>query len=291
MSLDYGLALAGGGARGAAHIGVLKALAEENFLPSSIAGTSAGSIAAGLFAAGLTIDELCEVVEFLGKQGKTLMDPDCWGIIRLVPQLLMRRSPSLTGFLKGNKLKRLFCQLTDNISIKEAAIKLVIPAVDLKSGDTIAYTNSNITHKMEHVVWETDARLCEVMMASASVPTVFRPRILGGRYLVDGGVTNNLPADLLIAAGSKRVLAVDVGEDYESLKHNSIVDILVHSFDIMSRSLKDCMSREESMLLKPELPKEAGLLTFDYMTACMEAGYRYTKVMMPVIRRTITQTV
>ncbi len=291
--LDYGLVFAGGGARGAAHVGVLLALEEERFLPDCAAGASAGAIVAGLYAAGLDLGTMKEAVLWLSKHGKSYLDPDIIQLIRLVPQIFMRGDLSLTGLLKGNRLMRFLCDLTENRSLEETVYKLLIPAVDIKSGNTIVFTNmiegplpSRALHQ-EHTSWERSGTLCEIMMASASVPAVFQPRRMNGYCLVDGGVTNNLPVDLLIAAGKKRVIGVDIGADYKMSHDNSIIEISSHSFSIMSRELKDCRSSGEILMLKPPLKQGAGLLTFEQMEACMEDGYLYTKRQMPKIRRVL----
>lgn len=279
--MNYGLALSGGGARGAAHVGILKALDEADLLPSSIAGTSAGSIVAGLYASGINVDELCEIVAYLTKHGIFLLDPDYFGLLKFIPQTLIGREVSLTGLLKGNRLLKMFHQLTGGIQISEAKTKLLIPAVDIKSGQTIVYTNMPQTSQMENVIWERQAFLSQVMMASASVPAVFCPRRISGYCLVDGGVTNNLPVNLLIGTGQKKVIAVDIGVDYQTPHEQSITEIVSHSFSIMSHNLKDCMSQGELMLLKPPLKKGAGLLTFSAMKDCMNGSYEYMKKEIP----------
>jgi len=73
---DYGLAMAGGGTRGAAHVGVLSALEEAGLLPDRVAGASAGSIVAGLYASGMTIGDMRETVRWLIKHGRSMIDPD-----------------------------------------------------------------------------------------------------------------------------------------------------------------------------------------------------------------------
>ena len=290
---DYGLALAGGGTRGAAHVGVLTALEENGLLPDYIAGASAGSIVAGLYAAGMDIGEMRETVRWLAKHGKSQNDPDVLGIALFLPQIILGKQTSLSGLIKGNRLQNFLCDLTNNLGIQGKCRGILIPAVDINSGDTIVFTNLFQEQiplsalKLEHVKWERSGTLCEVMMASSSVPAIFRPRPLKNYLLVDGGVTNNLPVDLLIAAGVPRVLGVDIGEKYEKPHDDSIIEIAYHSFSVMSRDLKDCGSGGEVMLLKPPLPKEAGLLTFDCMEECMENGYIYTKQMIPRIKKAL----
>lgn len=279
--MNYGLALSGGGTRGAAHVGVLKALSEADMLPDTVAGASAGSVVAGLFASGLSMEELETAVMHLSKRGAEYLDPDYGGIVELVPQLLTGRPVSLSGFLKGNRLLNYFCRLTGRKQLDEAVVKLVIPAVDLISGNTICFTNMEHVTAVEHVRWEWEAYLCEAMMASSSVPAAFAPRRLRNYLLADGGITNNLPGRLLKAAGAERIIEVDIGGSYQGPTDNSITEVISHSFSIMSTRLKECGSQGEALLLTPPLSPRAGLLTFDRMEECMEIGYRYTKNMLP----------
>lgn len=285
--MKYGLALSGGGTRGAAHVGVLMALEEGGILPDSIAGTSAGSIAAGMYAAGISPLRMKDIVHHLSRYGLAYLDPNCLDILRLLPEIFMRKPTSLSGILKGNRLRNYFCRVTEGISISEMTMPTVIPAVDLKTGETIAFTNVEQPTARPEVRWDSSVLLCDAMMASSSVPGVFVPRPLGNYCLVDGGVTNNLPVDLLIAAGTRNVIAVDIGADYRNPDNGTIGEVVSHSFSIMSNTLKECQSVGEILKLQPELPAEAGLLTFEHMETCMETGYAYTKAMMPVIRRSL----
>lgn len=286
--MGYGLALAGGGTRGAAHAGVLLALEEEKLLPEAIGGTSAGSIVAGCFACGVSPQKLCEIVRELASCGVEYLDPDLWAFLCLVPQLVAGKKPSLSGLLKGNRFRKLFVQLTGGMRLEQLSYPLVIPSVDLISGDTVCFTNlekkkgpkGEKTGKPggeQPVRWLGSGCVGDIIRASCSVPGVFRPVQTKEFCLVDGGVTNNLPVDLMRAAGIENVVAVDIGSNYEMPREDSIFEILSHSFSVMSANLKDCRSTGECLLLKPELTRKAGLLTFDHMEECMEEAYRYTK--------------
>lgn len=285
--MNYGLALSGGGTRGAAHVGVLIALEEENLLPSSIAGTSAGSIVSGMYTAGVSPAEMKMIIQDFTRYGISFIDPDCINIIRLLPQLLFKKPISLTGIIKGNRLRDFFCEMTKSASLKDAKTPVVIPAVDINRGDTVAFTNIEHTRKISGVVWDREMTLCDAMIASASVPGIFMPRMLKHYCLVDGGVTNNLPVNLMISSGIQDVISVDIGVDYETPRIDNIIEVISHSFSIMSSTLKDCQSTGEILNLKPNLPKSAGLLTFDLMEQCMNAGYEYTKHMIPDIRKSL----
>ena len=303
--MKYGLALAGGGARGAAHAGVLLALKEENLLPDVIGGTSAGSIAAGLFAAGMEPEELCELVRHLAEHGPDYLDLNLLSLLGLIPQMLLGLQPRVCGLLKGKRLHTLLHGLTGKQQLEQLNYPLFIPAVDLHTGITVCFTNylhlspasdsfyTNIPlhtntpflrsvktgepGKEQQIIWKNSGFLSDIILASSSVPGIFCPVRMNSFCLVDGGITNNLPVDLMRAAGVKTVAAVDIGSPYRMPEEESIFEILSHSFSIMSANLKDCRSMGETVLLTPSLPEDAGLFSFHRMEACMDAAYRHTK--------------
>ncbi len=283
--MSFGIALAGGGARGAAHVGVLLALEEAGLVPHSIAGTSAGSIVAGLYATGTTPQTMKEIVEEMSENTAYFLDVDLLGILCSIPQLMAQHTFELSGFIKGKRMERYLCMLTDKKKMKDVNLRTIIPAVDINSGYTIAYTNSLENLKsLERVKWETDILVCEAMRASSAVPAVFQPKRIDGMCLVDGGVTDVLPVDLLLAAGEYNVLAVDVAENYKKPKSDNLFEISSHSLSIMSTRLKECHSHGERLLLKPDLPEESGLLTLNEMVECMDAGYEAANANMEVIK-------
>lgn len=283
--MSYGLALSGGGARGAAHAGVLLALKEEHLLPDFIGGTSAGSIAAGLFAAGLEPEELCALVSTLSIHGSDYLDLNLFSLLTLIPQMLLHSPIRICGLLKGKRLHTLLNSLTNGARLEALTFPLLIPAVDLKRGATVCFTNfpgikptkTGRPGKDPEIFWRSSGSLSALILASSSVPGIFCPVHLDSFCLVDGGVTNNLPVSLMQEAGCQQILAVDIGSPYQMPEQESIFEILSHSFSIMSTNLKDCRSLGETFLLTPPLPKEAGLFSFEKMETCMEEGYRYTK--------------
>ena len=159
--MGYGLALAGGGTRGAAHVGVLKALDEAGLRPEAVAGASAGGLVAGLFASGMPVARMEQAVLHLEKHGGDYLDPDFGGLLGFVPQLLAGKGVSLSGLIKGDKLLDYFFSLTGQKQMDQAVLKVVIPAVDLVSGNTICFTNSDQVREMERVTWEWNGYLCE----------------------------------------------------------------------------------------------------------------------------------
>ena len=283
--MRYGIAFAGGGARGAAHVGVLLALTEAGLIPSSVAGTSAGSLIAGLYAAGVSPARQKQVLLSMSRNGREFIDPDLKGLFRALFQLLTLRPVSVKGLIKGDRLEQFLCSLTGGKAMHDLTMRTVIPAVNVRTGETIAYTNTLAgVRPVPHVRWTTEMPLCRAMRASAAVPAVFRPVMQEDICLVDGGLTDNLPVSLLLAAGERNVLAVDVSEEYEPPKTENIIEIASHSLTIVTSRLKERVARGEKLLLHPRLPEAAGLLTLGAMAECMEAGYREVQSQLPLIR-------
>lgn len=283
--MSFGIALAGGGARGAAHVGVLLALEEAGLRPHSIAGTSAGSIVAGLYATGTTPEMLRELIMQLSESGGRYLDLDVIGIVKAIPQFIINHKFDLTGLIKGKKMEQLLYKLTDGKSMQDTNIRTIIPAVDINSGNTIAYTNSlQNLRSIERVRWDKNIRISEAIRASCAVPAVFQPKFINNMCLVDGGVTDVLPVDLLLAAGEPNVLAVDVSSNYKMPKNHNLIEISSHSLSIMSTRLKECHSNGEKLLLNPCLPEKAGLLTLECMVECMNAGYEAATLHMSTIK-------
>ena len=273
--MRFSLSLSGGGARGAAHVGVLKALEEEGLKPSALSGTSAGALVAAFYTYGIPVKELERWVYWIAKHGKRYVDIDFQSMIKLLIQGPFKKEITVSGIIKGEKLEKIICEVVGNSQIESIPVKLIIPAVDLNTGKTIVFSNviPMKGNTKKEIQWETSGELCKIVRASTSVPGVFQPVEFKQYDLVDGGVTQNLPVDLLTAIGEDNILAVDVGAVYKKPKDRSIVEVLTHSFEIMGNVLKECTSEKERYLLKPELPEKAGLLSFEYMPECMRLGY------------------
>lgn len=283
--MDFGLALSGGGTRGSAHLGVLKALEENKLLPTSVSGASAGSVVAALISLGYSTDNMEMIADYLSAKGKRVIDPDILGLIFAVFKMLIKSDAAPTGILKGKKMENYFKKLMGEKLIKEVNIPLVIPAVDIVSGKTIAFTN-HILNKptVINTEWVSNARLYEIVRASCSIPGIFAPKSIGSMVLVDGGLTNNLPVDLLTACGTKKVIGVDISSQYEPPQYINMIETLTASLKIIQITLRDNLSTSEVLLLTPPLPKYSGAFCFSCMRESMEIGYDYAMKNMGKIR-------
>ena len=280
--MAFSLALSGGGCRGAAHIGVLMALEEAGLRPAALSGASAGAIVAGLFAYGYAAKDLEQIAASLTPR---LVDPDLFGILRAVGQLAGGRRVTLSGLLRGERLHRWLTTLTGGMPINSVVLPLSVAAVDLAAGETVAFCDRPLKRRLANTRCETDIPLADAIAASCCVPAVFAPRRIGGGLLVDGGVTDNLPVDLLLARDLPHcpVVAIDVSSEYAPPEGECLFDIASHSLSMMSRRLRDCTVRGEQLLCRPRLPREAGLFSFDQIGPCIEAGYRAARELTGVI--------
>ncbi len=276
VDMNYCLSLSGGGPKGAAHIGIFKALEENRIKPSSLSGTSAGSFVCGLIATGLSAEEMVKEVHFMAKNGLKVIDPDIAGLVLSLPKMAVKKELSAKGIISGNRMEKYFRKLMGDILTKDLDMPVMIPAVDILTGKTIAFTNS-IKNKpdIKDLIWYESARLYEAVRASCSLPGIFFPKNIGDMTLVDGGLTYNLPYELNIANGEKKILAVDLGKKYEPPFRPDIGDILYSSFRIMQLSLKSKKIKNEVMILHPPLKYDAGIFCFSCMEESMEIGYEY----------------
>jgi len=285
--MSFGIALSGGGAKGAAHVGVLMALCENNLIPSSVSGTSMGAIVGGLYAMGYPPEKLKEIIIKFSKNYRRYIDP-CYGnYFMALMQFMSNSSITLPGFIKGDKVERYLKNLTKNIAISSVQTPLVIPAVDLISGKTIVY--SNIHPKMNsttsNIVWKNDIPLHSAMRASSSLPAIFYPKKINNAVLVDGGITHIIPIELLMQTGEKNILAINISQEYEKPKSTNIFDVTTHSFELMQNELKNFSLGKEKFLITPKLPKNAEMLSFNHMPEFVKAGYNSTIAVMPKLKQ------
>ena len=225
-----GLVLSGGGAKGLAHIGVLKVLEDAGIRPDYITGTSMGSIIGGLYALGYTADELSEL------NHNTNWDhllSDCLPLNKIVMQEKTEtkkyalsfpirnyefKLPS--GLIEGQQLERLFADLTWGLPKQESFDNFPIPfscmAVDVISGETVEINSGDFV---------------KAIRSSMAIPTVFAPESIDSCLFVDGGLTRNFPVQEVIDMGADIVIGVYVGFDDNVTKEDmfSLSDVLTRS--------------------------------------------------------------
>jgi NTE family protein len=185
MKPKIGLALSGGGARGFAHVGVLKGLETAGIEINYLAGASMGGLIGACYAAGKSADELEERVLELSRMRQLMK--------------LIDLAPYRRGLLEGNKVRAYLADLIDeDCTFESLQIPLSVTAVDLLQGKEVV-----LNHGL----------LLPAIMSTIAIPGLFPPHSLGPYRLVDGGVLNNLPFDHVRSMGADIVIAVDVQLD------------------------------------------------------------------------------
>jgi NTE family protein len=279
--MKIGLALAGGALRGAAHVGVLKALEEAHIPISIVSGTSAGSLVGGMLAAGRSVADL--EAEALNLNDK-LLDFNSIGAAKAIVGSIFGRPVGFSGMFKGNEVYKLARRITYGKNISEAPMQVALCAVDLNSGNTVFFTNAPIhTIKGDYVV-VNDIEMAQAIAASCTIPAIFAPRPFKEMSLVDGGVTEYVPVKVLRDMGADYVIAVDLGRDSkEAQKADNLLEISSRSFDIMSRRLAESTLAYANAVITPYVA-DIGLFEFKKADECIARGYKAAKRMIPTIK-------
>ena len=262
-----GLVLSGGGARGAAHLGVLKVL-EDNQIPVDvIAGTSFGALVGGLYASGYSADELTNILEDIDWQAvlsteaprnqrsfRRKRDDDGFLIqFRLGIKKSKLQLPS--GLITPNNLRLMLRGLSKNVANVRDFDKLAIPfravATDLETGTAVVLGKGD---------------LASSMVASMAVPALFPPVDLNGQLLVDGGVSNNIPIDVARSLGADIVIVVDISTPMKTKDDiTSFTSVINQLTLIMTNSNAEkqlATLHEQDIVIRPDIAG-IGLVDFD----------------------------
>jgi NTE family protein len=217
--LKIALALGGGAARGFAHIGVIKALEAQGIVPDIVVGTSAGSVVAALYAAGMSGFEL----QNLALQMDESMVAD-WTL------------PN-RGVLKGMALQDFINQKVKSLSIQRLPKPLGVVATDLQSGEMVLFRRGDTGIAVR---------------ASSAVPGVFQPVEIGGRDYVDGGLTSPVPAQSARSMGADFVIAVDISNVSRRDKLAGTLDVLLQTFAIMGHTISGHELADADVVVRPK---------------------------------------
>lgn len=243
--MNIGLVLSGGGARGAAHIGVIKALEEYSIFPTHIAGASAGAIVGALYAAGVPWPEILT-------------------FFKTTPLFHTKRfARKKPGFLNSENFYDDLKSYLPQDRFEDLKKPLFIPAANIVDGTSKMFSKG---------------QLIKPIIASASFPGVFTPTEINGKYYVDGGTLNNFPVEPLIPKCDKIV-----GVYVNPLKKVTMKD-LKHSYSVVERSYKIMVAAESmskfsncDMVISPQELVNYTTFGMSHVDAIFNLGYTTTK--------------
>jgi NTE family protein len=221
MRRKIGLALGGGAARGLAHIGVLKVLQEEGIRIYCVAGTSAGSLIGSLFCAGLSWEKIKEMAQ----------DID-WA------DLVSPTWPTL-GIVNPDKLEKMLNKVVQKRRFEDLSIPFRAVAVDIASGEEVVLRSGSVA---------------KAVRASCSIPGIFEPAEVEGRLLVDGGLVNDVPTDVVRDMGADRVIGVDLNADrVVSKRPENLLEVFFRSLNILMHNSARKARRVADVMVVPRL--------------------------------------
>ena len=272
-----GVVLGGGGAKGAAHIGVLKALEDLQIPVDYIAGTSMGAYVGGLYATGMSADEIEALLTSVdweqGYQDRVMRGD------RRVREKQQEDRYQVTselgfgfwelkaprGIVQGQTMGEILRTTSGNLPVFDSFDNMVIPyravATDIENLEPVVLDKGD---------------LAEVMQASMSIPGLLPPKELNGKLLVDGGITDNLPIEVVRNMGADIIIAVDISNEFkkrdELSNYFAVMDQLT---DFMVRDNADrqiALLSDEDFLIRPNI---RGIKTADFarMPLAFESGY------------------
>jgi NTE family protein len=279
-----GLALGGGGARGLAHIGVLKVLEKEEIPIDLIAGTSIGALVGGAYASGINPDELQKKVdeylnstEFRSSAIKAFEAAHAKGEVGLTQRIqtylrnhfYLIQAMFKPGILSNEDFQATIDYFIPDIRIEEARIPFRAVATDLVSGEQITFSEGSLR---------------QAVMASCAVPGAIAPLKEGERLLSDGGIICRVPSPVARHEGADIVIAVVVDRCMGSEEPRTVVDVYLRVSEIMGERLKQYELADADVVILPEVG-DLHWSSFSQAMNLIDEGEKATKEKLDDIRR------
>ncbi|RQK39377.1 patatin-like phospholipase family protein [Neisseria meningitidis] len=247
-----GLALGGGASKGFAHVGIIKVLKENGIPVKVVTGTSAGSIVGSLFASGMSPDRLELEAEILGKTD------------------LVDLTLSTSGFIKGEKLQNYINRKVGGRQIQQFPIKFAAVATDFETGKAVAFNQGNAG---------------QAVRASAAIPNVFQPVIIGRHTYVDGGLSQPVPVSAARRQGANFVIAVDISARPGKNISQGFFSYLDQTLNVMSVSALQNELGQADVVIKPQVLDLGAVGGFDQKKRAIRLGEEAARAALPEIKR------
>ena len=280
-----GLALGGGGARGLAHIGVLKVLEKENIRISVISGCSMGAVVGALYSYFQSAEKLesffinfIENMDFdeLGINELNENKKNSSGIFDNISMYIkirynLYKSLNRLSFFTEEITDKIFSHIPDE-AIENLKIKFSAIATDLITGNEINLTTGSLR---------------KVVRASSAIPAIFPPVKMNDMLLVDGGASESVPVNIVRTMGADRVLAIDVTRClHEAKEPKNLFDILFRTEDISTFHLSKLRLEGADLIIRPKV-RHLDWSEFTKVKEIIAAGEEITKKKMPEIKKLV----
>lgn len=249
-----GLALGSGGARGFAHLGVLKVLQENNIPIDFIAGSSMGALVGCFYGAGHEMDQLIKFAKNF--KSKFFVD----------------MAMSKMGLLAGNRIKEFIRLFTHGKKLEDLSIPVAVVATDIEKAKKVVFTEGDIAHAVR---------------ASISIPGIFVPEKWNGTLLVDGGVVDRIPITVVKKMGADIIIGVDVSHVQKDVNINSIYDVIMQSIAILQMEIVESREFASDIMIRPQV-EHFSTSAFTNAIEIIKIGEEEAKRLLPNIKTVLT---
>lgn len=283
--MKLGLALSGGGIRGAVHIGVLKALEENEIKVDIIGGTSSGSLVAALYAMGYSP---VHIYHLFKRYGKMITNMGTGNLLNGIGGYLVNKKFSISGINDGKQMEELydeFASKKDIYKMSDMKMPIVIPTTDINDGKEYVFTNQ-VPKNEKNEKYITNVSIGAAVRASSSFPAIFCPYEFENHIFLDGGTVDNIPVNEVLAQGADKVMTVT----FEPIKidnKSNVMDIVLRTIDIMGNKIIEEELKKSDFILTIPTDNEIGFLDADQIESCYQYGYQTTTKKMSEIKKLI----
>ena len=268
--MGIGIALAGGGIRGIAHAGVLKALEENDIKIEAIGGTSAGSIVAALYAMGY---KPYYIYVLFKKYAEEIINIGNAPIVNGIGNFVRCKKIGISGLKDGTSLENMCNELALRKGVKvigDIKMPLAIPAVDIMEAKEYIFTNC-APRDNPYDNYITEIGIGKAVRASSSFPAMFCPCEFKNHMFMDGGTLDNIPIIPLKRMCNKKIMAVNFAAD--PVEENSdVMDIIMKTLDIMGNKISEEGIKQSDFVLTVPTDR-AGLFDIEKLDKCYKFGY------------------
>lgn len=271
--MKLGLALSGGGIRGIAHAGALKAFEDNGIKIEAIGGTSSGAMISSLYAIGYSPYYIYMLFK---RYSKNLVGISNIPIINGIKKFAASKMLKNIGEKTGSMIEEEFNRLAKNKNIKNISdisfMPLVMPTVDVQSSKEYIFTNNVPDSTKDVSKYITNIPLGKAVRASSSFPGVFSPCIYKNYKFLDGGILNNIPVIEVKKQGADKVIAINFKADDIDEKSN-MMDLGMRTIDIMGNKISEENLAQSDFVLTISTDK-TGLLDAEKLDSCYNYGYK-----------------
>lgn len=282
--LKVGIALSAGGAKGFAHIGVLKVLDQENIPIHIVTGSSMGAVIGGLYAAGYTPARIEEIA--INTDWQALFNDNMKPSSRDLSNFISTRDTYMLSFPIHDGLPQLPAGLVRGQNLSMLLYRLLLPYHDINDFSKLPVSFAAVA---TNLATGTPRRfesgyLPEVIRASAAIPSIFKPVSINGELYIDGGVVRSIPAEDARSMGADIVLVSDVGEPVKPLEDlDSFVDILFQSVGFHLVKSDSAQMKLADFYIRPNVEK-FNSFSYEEVEALIKSGEDAARAMMPKIK-------